>query len=504
MSPELLPVEAPVARLRGIEKRYRSTVALSGADLDLQAGEVHGLLGENGAGKSTLLGILGGVLRADGGVMELDGTPVSPRSPREAWALGVGLVHQHFTLVPRLTVLENLALGHRGAARGWRMPLESIRRRAEVLMAQTGLDAPLDATVEQLGVGDRQRIEILKALLRSPRILALDEPTAVLTPGEVTRLFDLLRGLAESGTAVVLVAHKLDEVLAVAHRVTVMREGHTVLTSRAGDQDASSLTRAMVGSAPPPEGASGSTTAGPEVACLEGVRVRGRRGEWALNGVSLGIRRGEILGIAGVEGNGQRELALVLAGRLSPEEGDVDLPAGTGFVPQDRTGEGLVGDFDLVENMALALHRHPALNSRGILRWADVRRRAVLAVDRYGVRSPGLATPVRALSGGNQQRLVVAREMAEATDLLVAENPTRGLDVAATAFVHAQLRRLVGEGSGAASSSVALISTDLDEVLSLAHRILVMVRGQLVPVPDDDRSREHVGRLMLAAGGGSR
>ncbi len=524
-------MSAPAARLTGVVKRFGAVTALDGARLELSAGDVHGVLGENGAGKTTLFHVLGGLLQPDSGAVEIDGQPRDLHSPRDAWAAGVGLVHQHFTLVPRLSALENLALGLR-AGGGFRLDLESLASDARSLAERTGLEVPLDAPVEGMGVGTRQRLEILKALLREPRILVLDEPTAVLTPGEVHALFQLLRELAAEGRAVALVAHKLDEVLGVASRVTVLRRGRTVLEARREDVDAGTLTRAMVGrddeksearvralgghhESDPPVRAMhrqrenrGPDTESTErerprqaepdlVATLEDARVRSARGAWAVDGVSLRIRRGEIVGIAGVEGNGQKELARVLAGRLALDEGKARIPGGVGFIPQDRTREGVIGSFDLAENVALALHRDERMRSGPVLRWAELRRRADRLMRRYDVRAPGTRTLADELSGGNQQRIVVARELAVAQDLLVAENPTRGLDVAATVFVHAELHRLVGR-TDAPPPGVVLISTDLDEVLVLSGRVLVMVRGRLSEVPPDRRTREGVGSLMLA------
>jgi simple sugar transport system ATP-binding protein len=470
---------------------------LDGADLTLRPGEVHCVLGENGAGKTTLLSILGGSLRADSGSVEITGESVAFDSPREAWAHGVGMVHQHFTLVPRLTVLENLSLGFRGKARGWGLSTEAVRVRADELTERTGLPVPYAALVEDLGVGDRQRVEILKALLRRPGILILDEPTAVLTPREVDQLFALLRALSSEGTAIALVAHKLDEILAVSHRVTVMREGRSVLSAEAGDVDVATLTRAMVGEAPSPSPTLPPADVGSPVATLTDARVTGRRGQRALDDVDITVRRGEILGVAGVEGNGQRELALALAGLVDLESGTAELPEGVGFVSQDRTREGLIAGFDLTENMALALHRRAPYAAGLTLAWHEIRAATQDAIHRYGVRAPGPSTRAGALSGGNQQRLVVAREVAEADKLLVAENPTHGLDVAATAFVHDQLRSLVAGDTGE-SPGVVLISTDLDEVLALSHRMMVMVRGRLIPVPEDERTRAGVGALMLS------
>jgi simple sugar transport system ATP-binding protein len=508
-------VSLPLARLSGVVKRFGSVTALDGAELTVLPGEVHGVLGENGAGKTTLLHVLGGMLRPDGGRMEVEGEVRRFLSPRDAWRAGVGLVHQHFTLVPTLTVLENLALGRRSASGGFRLPYATLRREVGALVERTGLQVPLEARVEALGVGTRQRVEILKTLLRRPRILVLDEPTAVLAPSEVRALFRLLRELAAEGRAVVLVAHKLDEILGVADRLTVLRRGRTVLQRPRGEVDASTLVRAMVASgavdpvalgrvgasgagrtSPADGGASPpARAAGAVVATLDGVHHAGERGEEALVDVSLVVRRGEIVGVAGVEGNGQRELSLVLSGRAVADRGRVELPSEVAFIPQDRTREGVVADFDLRENVALTLHRRPGYRSGPLLRWSAVEERTARLMERFDVRAPGPYARASALSGGNQQRLVVARELEVASELVVAENPTRGLDVNAAAFVHGELQRLAGAEGG---PGVVLVSTDLDEVLALSDRVLVMVRGRLLPVPEGERTRAGVGRRMLS------
>jgi len=501
-------VKPALASLQGVVRRYGPVTALAGADLEVSGGEVHGVLGENGAGKSTLLGVLGGMVRPDEGQVLISGRPVELDGPRAAWRHGIGLVHQHFTLVQSFTVLENLALGRDVGTPGLGLPVEDVRAAAEALMESTGLTVPLDERAEDLGVGDRQRVEILKALLREPPLLVLDEPTAVLTPGEVGSLFGLLRQLAAEGRAVVLVAHKIDEILSVADRVTVLRRGRTVMTSARASVDAPTLVRAMVGGDAAPEavGAMKSSPSGKgptlpatggTVARLSDVHVRRATGSPAVVGVSLDVRRGEIVGVAGVEGNGQRELALVLAGRLRPETGSAELPSGIGFIPQDRTVEGIVRSFDLTENVALALQDDDVGGDGFLMDWGAIERAAAGVVSRFGVVTPGLNAKAGALSGGNQQRLVAGRELLRARDLLVAENPTRGLDVAATAFLHEEITRVVSSADG---PGVVLVSTDLDEVLALSTRILVMANGRLREVPADSWSREGLGALMLSRG----
>lgn len=454
---------------------------------------MHGLLGENGAGKTTLLSTLGGMVRPDAGSIRVDGVEVRPRSPRHAWQLGIGLVHQHFALIDRMTVLENLTLGRRTGS-GLRLDLPGVRRRAEALSRSVRLDVALDATVEQLGVGERQRAEILKVLLRDPGVLVLDEPTAVLAPAEVDGLLALLRRLADEGRAVVLVAHKLDEILSVADRVTVLRRGRTVLEATRGEVDARRLATAMVGEVEgtpvaPGAGTTPSTHA-PPLAELRGVGVAG-----SLMGVDLEVRPGEIVGVAGVEGNGQSALARLLAGRIAADEGTVEVPRQVGFIPQDRHREGLVGSFTLTENMALGLHGDPACRRGPFLRWGALRDRTRKAMSDFRITAPGPGARAASLSGGNQQRAVVARELQSAPRLIVAENPTRGLDVAAAAFVHRTLRERV---AGETAAAVVLVSTDLDEVLALSDRVVVLVRGRLVEVPRVEHTRAGIGARMLA------
>jgi len=485
-------VSDPLVRLRGVQRRFGRVQALSGADLDLRAGEVHGVLGANGAGKSTLFNVLGGLLAPDAGSVEIEGVQTALSSPRDAWSRGIGLVHQHFTLVPALSVRENLSLGLRGRS------LTEIGGVVEATMERTGLRVPLEATVSAIGVGDRQRTEILKTLLRDPKVLVLDEPTAVLTPEEVDGLFDLLRELAGEGRAVALVAHKLDEVLAASDRLTVLRAGRTVLTTERAGASERALVAAMVGSGVADEIALGvhridmkRDAPAPDTSAVVG-RLTGVTGD-RLTNVTLEVRAGEVLGVAGVEGNGQHELSLVLAGRVRPAAGDAQVPDEVAFIPQDRRTEGLVPDFDLTENIALALSRLDRFGAGPFMPWDALEEEAERIRTRFDVTAPSVATLAGALSGGNQQRVIIGRELALGAQMLVAENPTRGLDVAAAAYVHGELVRLAADGL-----AIVLVSTDLDEILGLSDRVVVMTRGRLIGVPGNERTREGVGALMLA------
>jgi len=484
-------------RISGLRRTFGSVVALDDARLEVRAGEVHALVGENGAGKTTLLSILAGHLTPDAGSIEVGGQTIPARgwSTREAWARGVGMVHQHFALVPALTGEENLALGVRRARGGWALPTEWLRDRVETIRAETGLEVDLTTPVEELTIGERQRLEIVKVLLRDPRILVLDEPTAVLAPSEVDGLLSLLRRLAGEGRAVLLVAHKLDEVLEVADRITVLRAGRTVLEQDRADATARSVAEAMVGDA--------DALNVPPRAAVEPGEVRA---SWLgrTDGADLELRAGEIVGVAGVEGNGQRELARALSGREASGDGRVHLPERIAYIPQDRGREGLIGSFDLTENVALGHHADPEVSGgpgRLFLRWPTLVARTREMIHTWGIRTSGSRATASALSGGNQQRLVVARELHGQPALVVAENPTRGLDVAGTRFVHDALLRL--RASEKAPATV-LISTDLDEVLALSDRVYTLVRGRLVAVPKAECTREGVGARMLdAAGAGS-
>ena len=508
---------ASAARLRDVTRRFGPVTALEGVSFDLIPGEIHGLLGENGAGKTTLARVLGGLLAPDEGRVEIGGRAVALRSARDARALGVAMVHQHFSLVPRFTGFENIALFNGGAWTARGMAATDYRARVETRAKELKLEVELDVPVEGLGVGARQRIEILKALMSETGVLLLDEPTAVLAPREVDGLFTVLREVAAAGTGIVLVAHKLDEVLAAADRVTVLRRGRWVMTEAAAAVSAGELAEAMVGEAvrdavsgrAEPGGVSADADRSPAgdgldrtypapVASLGGVTVT-RDGEPALRDVTVEVRRGEVLGIAGVDGNGQRELARVLAGIREPDEGHAILPEEVGWIPQDRGTEGLVNDFTISENVAFALHGKDACRKGPWLDWPGIEEAAAHLVRDLDVRATAPAATAATLSGGNQQKVVTGREFLRSGDLLVAESPTRGLDVKATVAVRSRIAALARHGDR--PPGVVLISADLDEILELSDRIAVMVRGRLIPVPRDSHNPRDIGELMLGARG---
>ncbi len=477
----------PVVELAGVTKRFPGVVANRDVSLRLMPGEVHAVVGENGAGKSTLMKIVYGMQRADEGTISVDGTPVRFASPSDAIAAGIGMVHQHFMLADNLTVLENVVLGAEPTRRG-RLDRAAARSRIRDLGSRYGLDVDPDALVEHLGVGDRQRVEILKVLYRGARVIVLDEPTAVLVPQEVDALFASLADLRAEGVAVAFISHKLDEVLRVADVVTVLRAGTTVRTLRAAETTPQELAQLMVGRELPTPGARASTVTSVVELAVEHLTVRSPEGRVVVDDVGLEVRRGEVVGIAGVEGNGQVELVEALLGlRTSTGTvrlGDRDISAwstgrrregGIGYVPEDRHRQGLLLPAPLWENRVLGHQgRRPARRGPWIDRRAS-RADTERIVREYGVRTPGVQVPAFALSGGNQQKLVVGRELSGDPTLLVASHPTRGVDVGAQATVWEHLR--TARASGLA---VLLVSADLDELIGLSDVLLVMLRGRLV------------------------
>jgi general nucleoside transport system ATP-binding protein len=476
----------PVLALHGIQKRYGNVVALEDASLEVMPGTVHALLGENGAGKTTLVRIAFGLTTPDSGALMIEGTSRVLRSSADAIGAGIGMVHQHFSLVPAMTAAENAALGGRG-----RYDRDGAVRMLDAVARATGLPIDPRALVEDLSVAGQQRLEILKALARGARLLLLDEPTAVLAPAEADELLQWLRAYAARGNAAILITHKLREALAVADDVTVLQHGRTVLQRSVGDVSIDLLASAMVGAATEREPIAAATTraAGQTIAQANDLTLCDDRRRITIRNASVALRAGEIVGVAAVEGSGQHELLLALAGRIPAHHGSLQLPAleAIAYVPEDRHRNALVLDFTLAENLAL----RGAGQRRGVIAWRDVAARTSACMQEFDVRAPGSGAVARTLSGGNQQKLVLAREITEASALVVAENPTRGLDVHATAQVHDRLRQASARGA-----AVVFHSTDLDEVLALSGRVLVAHAGGLRELPAD---RELVGRAMLGA-----
>ena len=474
---------APALELTRVTKTFGDVAALDNVDLTVNRGTVHALLGENGAGKTTLMRVAFGLLAADAGTVELFGVRVPAASVRSAVAAGVGMVHQHLSLVPNLSPAENLALGGRGLFHP-----DAIDAALAATATAAGLVLPRAPRVRDLSLVEQQRLEILKALSRGARLLILDEPTAILAPSESDELLRWLRGYADSGGSVILVTHKLREALTVAHDITVLRRGRVVHTGRAADTSERSLAEAMFPDATeqqPMRIERGEPSA--IVARLSAVDVRGDREALRVRGATFVVRRHEIVGVAAVEGSGHRELLLALAGRRRAAAGSAELPARIAFIPADRLRDALVTELTLTQNVAL----HGLGRRRGLMPWGSLADQTAILMRRFAIAAPAPTTAAAALSGGNQQRLVIARELGHEIDMLVADNPTRGLDIQASAFVHEQLRE-------AASRGVAVVvhSSDVDEVLALATRVLVVFHGE---VHDVERDRDVVGRAMLGA-----
>ena len=517
---------SPAAELQGITKRFGAVVACDNVDLALQRGEIHGILGENGAGKSTLMKVLIGLVLPDAGTIRIDGESRRISDPAAAAELGIGMVHQHFSLVEPLTVWENVILGERV-----RLDATAARRRVGEISERYGLAIDPDERISDLSAGLRQRVEIIKCLRRDPAIVILDEPTSVLTPGESDQLFAVLRRVVESeNKAVALVSHKLDEVLAASDRITIMRAGAVVDRRETSEADAPTLARAMVGrpvslrseaaalghiegldddsaAAEPEVDTAVEATVPPPVLSIDNATARGRDGRTLLDGLSLDVRPGEIVGVAGVEGNGQAALSDLLSSLLALESGTVRVrdatpppgrpgamaAAGIAVVPADRHESGCVLDMTVAENLTLVSPPR-ARAGRAFLDRAGRQVHAERLIEQFGIQTPGADAPMWSLSGGNQQRVVLARELSGDPDVLVAAQPTRGLDVGAIEYVSERLREAAAGGVG-----VLLISTELEEVLDLADRIVVIFRGRIVG--EMDRVNLDVERLGLLMSG---
>lgn len=479
-----------VLQLREIHKRFGTTVALDGAGLALHKGELHALLGENGAGKSTLMRIAYGLAHADSGEMAVDGRIASVRSAREARRLGIGMVHQHPTSIPSLTVAENVAL-----AAGWRIRPPELRERVIDLCRKTGLPLEPDVYAGRLPIALRQRLEIVKALAANARILLLDEPTAVLAPSESEELLAMLRRYVGAGNSAVLITHKLGEALSAADNVTVLRHGSVTLIDAAPNTTPESLARAMIGSdialaAGRPRRSVVASTGTVHVRAEALDVARGGRYGIALRAAALTLRGGEVVGVAAVEGNGQRELLRAIAGLIEPLRGTLTVSGPVAFVPEDRTTEGLIPTLSLSENFVLGLGAAaPGVRGHRIA-WREAEAATAEAIAKFRIRAPGPGARAGTLSGGNQQKLVIARALAGGPRVIVAENPARGLDVAAAAEVFQRLR-----GAAAAGAAVIFHSSDLDEVLAESDRIVVVSGGAVreVPLP----SRDTIGRMMV-------
>ncbi|RYH10988.1 ABC transporter ATP-binding protein [Tropicimonas sp. IMCC6043] len=496
----------PVLSLRGMTKRFGPVTAADHIDLELGRGEVLALLGENGAGKTTLMNMLFGQYTADSGsvhVWDAEGREhvLPPGQPQAAIEARIGMVHQHFTLAENLSVIDNILLGTEPLLRPGRNR-RAAREKLEALMAESGLVAPLDARIRELSVGERQRVEILKALYRDVRILVLDEPTAVLTPQEADGLFAAIRGMVGRGLSVIFISHKLREVLAFSDRIAVLRHGRKTGEMVTSEADADAIIRMMIGEAhDAPERTAG--TPGETVLRLDTVTIRPGRDSRGLKEVQLDLRRGEIVGIAGVSGNGQSALAGVLSGLLVPDSGAIEvggerltaltprlaLSHGVGRIPEDRHHDGIVAAMSVAENLVIERLGSADVQRRGFLRRGAMAENAEALSAAYDVRGPGIHSRAALLSGGNIQKLILARVLETDPAVILANQPTRGLDFRASAEVSRRLIAARDRGAG-----VILISEDLDEILSLADRILVMHSGALVET--ESRDRASIGQLM--------
>jgi simple sugar transport system ATP-binding protein len=498
---------APAVELRGVTKRFGDVVANDGVDLTLEPGTVHALVGENGAGKTTLMSVLYGLYHPDEGEIRVDGETRQFHSPRDAIDAGIGMIHQHFQLVDTMTVVQNVVLGHEPTSGGL-VDQSSAREEIERICETFGFDVDrhLDTRVEDLGVGVQQRVEIVKSLYRGADVLVLDEPTAVLTPQEVEGLFDVMDELTERGRSLVFITHKLDEAMTAADEITILRDGRAVDTVAAAETSREELARLMVGRDVLFDTPERTTEPGTPVLEVKGLRVEDDRSLEQVRGVDVTLREGEILGIAGVEGNGQSELVEALTGLRAVEAGQVAfegrditdesrrrrIDAGIVYVPEDRTEAGLVQEYDLVRNALLGNQTVAPYVEGGLIDWGAVRAHAEDIVDAYDVQPPNPDAQAASLSGGNQQKFIVGRELEHDPRLVVAAHPTRGVDIGSIEFIHNRLREMRDAGL-----AVLVVSSKLEELQGLSDRIAVMYEGEFVDVVSPDEVTEHdLGLLM--------
>ncbi|TML43279.1 MAG: ABC transporter ATP-binding protein [Actinobacteria bacterium] len=501
--------EAPVLELRGITKRFPGVVANDHVDFDLRRGEVHALLGENGAGKSTLVNVLYGLYHPDEGSILVKGEPIRLHSPKDAIKHGIGMVHQHFMLIPVMTVAENIVLATEPTQGGVLLDYRAANKRVAELSSSFNFAIDPGARVESISVGQQQRVEILKALYRHADILILDEPTAVLTPQEARELFAILKTLTSQGMSVIFITHKLNEVLELADRITVLRRGNRIDTVDRQGATEQGLARMMVGRDVLLRVDKGAPSVAEPLLSIDDLHVIDERGLEAVRGVSFEVRSGEIVGLAGVDGNGQSELIDAISGLQRVSSGTVKLGGrdvtgvnpssildlGLGHIPEDRQLRGLVLEFSLAENLALHDFDKPPDSRWGWLFPRQLVRRARDLLKRYDVRGGGPQTRAAALSGGNQQKVVLAREIGRGPSVLIAAQPTRGLDVGAIEFVHRQLVEARDNGK-----AVLLVSLELDEILSLSDRVLVVYEGRIVAEHGPDVGEEQLGIEMTGGG----
>lgn len=494
-----------VVEMRGITKRFPGIVANDNIHLTVKQGEIHALLGENGAGKSTLMNILFGLYQPDEGEILIKEKPVTITGPTMANKLGIGMVHQHFMLVPPFTVTENIILGDERSKRGM-IDYKKAERHIQELSDRYGLRVDPKAKISEISVGMQQRVEILKTLYRGADTLIFDEPTAVLTPQEIDELIEIMRNLVKEGKTILFITHKLKEIMAACHRVTVIRRGKVIKTLNVSETDEKQLAALMVGREVSFTVDKKDATPGEPVLTVKDLVVEGSRGVEALRGLDLEVRAGEIVGLAGVDGNGQTELIEAITGLRPVKSGTIQLKnrdithfkprkvteAGVGHIPEDRHKRGLVLDFTVSENMVLQTYYRPPYSKGWAIQFAEVDKYAKRLIQEFDVRTPDEHTPVRALSGGNQQKAIIAREVDRDPDLLIAAQPTRGLDVGAIEFIH---RRLVEQRDK--GKAVLLVSLELDEIMKLSDRVAVINGGRIVGWVDPQKAtEEELGCLM--------